>query len=81
LYFAYLIGFPVLGGFIWSIFNEAFIFGSVIGLFLGYIIIRQKELKILKSNKTKEKSNLNLRLHPIILPKIQEGWTFDEPTQ
>jgi hypothetical protein len=79
LYWLYLLSGPIFGGFLWSLFGEAFIFGSIIGLYIAYLLVIKKEKTILKEFKTKDKSISILSSHPIIFQKIREGWKFKQP--
>jgi hypothetical protein len=79
MYWLYLLSGLTAGSLIWSAFNDLIVYGSVLGLFVGYILVKLKENKILKEFKTKDKSKSTLRRHPTIIQKLKEGWTLEEP--
>ena len=75
-----LIGCIVLGIVIGNAIDEHFIWGGLIGTLIGYFGGSMIESNQVSQNGIKEASETSISRHPLLIDRIQAGWTFSKPS-
>lgn len=60
--------------------GEHFIIGGIVGLIIGWFVGGRMQANYIRSQGIKDLRVPTLTKHPILAPRIKEGWTFTKPT-